>query len=83
MEYHFTTKEAFDKLVSENGFIENATYGSNSYGTSKKAVKDVEDQGRICILDIEMEVHSLSPSLFSSLDFYLLYRILGSGDSTC
>lgn len=43
------------KLVNENGFIEHAQFGSNLYGTSLKAVKDVADQGRICILDIEME----------------------------
>lgn len=55
MEYHFTTKEKFLALVEEGGFIENAQYGSNHYGTSVKAVQDIEDQGRVCILDIEME----------------------------
>ncbi|KXL41422.1 hypothetical protein M433DRAFT_150445 [Acidomyces richmondensis BFW] len=53
--YYFVPKEDFMKLVNENGFIEHAQFGSNLYGTSLKAVKDVADQGRICILDIEME----------------------------
>lgn len=42
--------------MEANGFIENAQFGSNLYGTSVQAVKDVRDKGRTCILDIEMEV---------------------------
>ena len=44
------------KLVDEGGFIEHAQFGSNLYGTSVQAVKDVAEKGRICVLDIEMEV---------------------------
>jgi guanylate kinase len=32
-----------------------AQFGSNHYGTSKQAVKDVAEKQRICVLDIEME----------------------------
>ncbi|KAI6971703.1 guanylate kinase [Hortaea werneckii] len=53
--YNFVTKEAFQKLVAENGFIEHAQFGSNFYGTSVQAVKNVAEKGRTCILDIEME----------------------------
>lgn len=56
MAYYFTTKDAFKKLVDENGFIEHAQFGSNLYGTSVQAVKNVADKGKTCILDIEMEV---------------------------
>ena len=59
-EYNFTTQEAFSRLVKEGGFIEHAQFGGNYYGTSVKAVKDVAEQGRICVLDIEMEVCALS-----------------------
>ena len=55
-EYNFTTKDDFLKLVDDGGFIEHAQFGSNLYGTSVQAVKDVADKGRICVLDIEMEV---------------------------
>ncbi|PYI35068.1 guanylate kinase [Aspergillus indologenus CBS 114.80] len=54
-EYYFTTKEDFLDLVSKNGFIEHAQFGGNHYGTSVQAVKNIAEQGRICILDIEME----------------------------
>ena len=56
VEYNFTTREAFRALVDDNGFIEHAQFGSNLYGTSVQAVKDVKEKGRVCILDIEMEV---------------------------
>lgn len=55
-EYNFSTKEQFLQLVEEQGFIEHAQFGGNYYGTSVKAVKDVAEKGRICVLDIEMEV---------------------------
>lgn len=55
-EYYFTNKESFLQLVEEGGFIEHAQFSGNYYGTSVKAVKDVAEKGKICILDIEMEV---------------------------
>ncbi|KAF7189456.1 Guanylate kinase [Pseudocercospora fuligena] len=54
-EYWFTDKESFKKLIDEDGFIEHAQFGSNLYGTSVQAVKDVAEKGRTCVLDIEME----------------------------
>jgi guanylate kinase len=55
VDYNYVTKEAFQELVQQKGFIEHATFGDNSYGTSIKAVEDVAEKGRTCILDIEME----------------------------
>ena len=55
-EYNFTTKNSFLQLVDDKGFIEHAQFGGNYYGTSTKAVKDVVDNGLVCVLDIEMEV---------------------------
>ena len=54
--YWFTNEDEFRKLIGEGKFIETATFSGNLYGTSIQAVKDVQDQGRVCILDIEMEV---------------------------
>jgi len=48
--------------VNEGGFIEHAKFGGNYYGTSVKAVKDVARKGRICVLDIEMEVSFIPPN---------------------
>lgn len=61
-EYNFTNQVAFLTLVKDGGFIEHAQFGGNYYGTSVRAVKDVAEKGRICVLDIEMEVRNLSCS---------------------
>ncbi|KAL8914455.1 MAG: hypothetical protein Q9171_000960 [Xanthocarpia ochracea] len=55
IEYNFTSKESFFKIVDEGGFIEHAQFGGNYYGTSVQAVKNVAEKGRVCVLDIEME----------------------------
>ena len=40
----------------DNGeFIEYTQFSGNYYGTSKKSVQDVQNKGRICILDVEIE----------------------------
>ncbi|EAT87538.2 hypothetical protein SNOG_05147 [Parastagonospora nodorum SN15] len=57
-EYYFVKREEFQDLVDKKGFIEHAQFGDNCYGTSIKAVNDIAEKGRICILDIEMEVDS-------------------------
>ncbi|EPS37048.1 hypothetical protein H072_9349 [Dactylellina haptotyla CBS 200.50] len=54
-EYWFTNKEEFRELIAEGKFIETAEFSGNLYGTSIQAVEDVQNAGRICILDIEME----------------------------
>jgi peptidyl-prolyl cis-trans isomerase-like 4 len=69
-EYHFVTKDAFQTLVDQQGFIEHAQFGDNCYGTSVKAVSDIAEKGRVCILDIEMEVchsHSRRDNLYCLL----------------
>ncbi|XP_064386988.1 guanylate kinase-like isoform X2 [Halichondria panicea] len=53
--YHFSTRESMQKGIDAGAFIEWAEYSGNMYGTSKKAVRDVQEQGRVCVLDIEMQ----------------------------
>ncbi|KAJ3026099.1 UNVERIFIED_CONTAM: hypothetical protein HDU68_006208 [Siphonaria sp. JEL0065] len=52
--YHFVTKDAFAELLTQNAFIEHTEFSGNNYGTSFATVKSVQDQGRICVLDVEM-----------------------------
>ncbi|KAF3924275.1 hypothetical protein ABW21_db0205674 [Orbilia brochopaga] len=53
--YWFTTRDEFQQLIGDGKFIETAEFSGNLYGTSVQAVKDVQDAGKVCILDIEME----------------------------
>ena len=58
-EYHFVSRDEFLKLVDAGAFIENAQFSGNLYGTSVQAVKEVANQGRRCILDIDAQVSAL------------------------
>ncbi|RHZ63309.1 hypothetical protein Glove_330g21 [Diversispora epigaea] len=53
--YHFVTREKFKELIEKNYFLEYTEFSNNLYGTSISAVKKVAEQGKICILDIELE----------------------------
>ncbi|KAG6235469.1 hypothetical protein E4U25_004761 [Claviceps purpurea] len=47
--------EAFEDLISQNGFVEHAKFGGNRYGTSKMTIEEQGRKGKIVVLDIEME----------------------------
>jgi len=53
--YHFTTREAIMKEIEEDKFIEHAEYSGNHYGTSKRAIHELVERGRVCLLDIDMQ----------------------------
>lgn len=54
-DYYFVDINTMDAKMKNDDFIETAEYSGNTYGTSKKAVFDVENGGCLCILDIEIE----------------------------
>ncbi|XP_070570331.1 guanylate kinase-like isoform X2 [Ptychodera flava] len=54
-DYHFTTRDEMEAAIDRGEFVETAEYSGNLYGTSKKAVEDVLEQKKICILDIDMQ----------------------------
>jgi len=54
-QYHFVTSQKFKDLIHDGAFIEHAEFSGNFYGTSFDAVRQVEQQGRRCILDIEAQ----------------------------
>ncbi len=55
VQYFFVSREEFDKMVAEDGFMEHATYCNNSYGTPKKAVEEKLAAGYNVFLEIEVK----------------------------
>ncbi|KJH51711.1 guanylate kinase [Dictyocaulus viviparus] len=53
--YWFIDHTEFQRMIANGEFLEHATFGGNIYGTSKKAVSDVEETGKICVLDVELQ----------------------------
>jgi len=39
IDYHFVSKEEFDRMIDNDEFVEHVTFNGNSYGTSKKEVR--------------------------------------------
>uniref|UniRef100_T1JVR7 Guanylate kinase-like domain-containing protein n=1 Tax=Tetranychus urticae TaxID=32264 RepID=T1JVR7_TETUR len=53
--YHFTERESMEKAIKDGEFIEFTEFSGNLYGTSKKAMEQVQKGGKICVLDLEIE----------------------------
>lgn len=60
-------------MIQRGEFIENAQFSGNRYGTSVKAVKDVADQSRRCILDIDTQGVKLIKSNHPTLNPVFLF----------
>jgi guanylate kinase len=54
-DYHFVTREEMNASLAKGEFIEFTEFSGNLYGTRKQAIKEVQDVGKICILDLEIE----------------------------
>ncbi|KAI2504691.1 guanylate kinase-like protein [Fragilaria crotonensis] len=54
--YHFVSRDEMEKDIRrQNLFLEHAEVHGNLYGTSWKALHDVQNQGRRCLLDIDVQ----------------------------
>ncbi len=53
--YFFITKQEFEKIKDEDGFLEWAIYGGNYYGTRKDYVANLWRQGYDVLLEIEVQ----------------------------
>lgn len=53
--YHFTNHGLMEQDINDGKFLEFASVHGNLYGTSIEAVEVVADQGKRCILDIDVQ----------------------------
>lgn len=53
--YNFVTEEEFVDLINKDGYLEYAKYCENYYGTPKKQVEDMLDEGYNVFLEIEVQ----------------------------
>lgn len=53
--YHFMTREKFQQLVEEGGFLEHAEFSENCYGTPAAPVDAELQAGRDVLLEIEVQ----------------------------
>jgi guanylate kinase len=53
--YHFITKEEFENLIKEDGFLEYASYCDNYYGTPLAPINNWIEEGCYVFLEIEVQ----------------------------
>lgn len=53
--YHFVDIEEMKNQIQQGAFLEFAEVHGNFYGTSLQSLRDVQDQGKRCLLDIDVE----------------------------
>ena len=86
--YRFVTRERFDELVAEGGFLEWAEFAGNRYGTPRAPVDEHLADGRPVLLEIDLQgarqVRAADPS--ATLVFLLppswdelVQRLVGRG----
>src|SRR5580704_5858601 len=54
-EYHFTTRNEFQRMVKAGEFLEWAEVFGNFYGTARAALGHAESQGKGLLLDIDVQ----------------------------
>jgi guanylate kinase len=55
VDYHFLTRQEFERRQKAGEFIESATYAGEQYGTLKSEIERIFSQGRHAVLDVEIE----------------------------
>jgi guanylate kinase len=54
-EYHFTTREDFERMIAADSFLEWAEVFGNYYGTARSALALAAEHGRDLLLDIDVQ----------------------------
>ena len=71
--YHFVSTTEFQKMVSEDSFIEHAEVFENFYGTSKKLINDNLDNNIDVILEIDWQgARQVNQNLPSAISIFIL-----------
>jgi guanylate kinase len=55
VDYHFLTREEFDRKVQEEDFVEHADYAGRSYGTLRSELEERVRTGTPIVLEIEVQ----------------------------
>jgi guanylate kinase len=65
--YHYISKEQFEKEIEEGAFLEWAKVHGNYYGTSLKPIYKAIAEDKLVILDIDVQGHAIVKEKFSRI----------------
>ncbi|MCS5586697.1 MAG: guanylate kinase [Gammaproteobacteria bacterium] len=71
--YFFVSKEVFDEIRNNDGFIESAQVFDNYYGSAKQTVKDLLQKGQDVILEIDWQgAQQVKKSFKDAISIFIL-----------
>ena len=74
VDYHFVTRDQMQQDIDAGLFVEHAEVHGNLYGTSIEAVQAVTRQGKVCLLDIDVQgAESVRQSKLSSTCSFVFF----------
>ncbi len=62
--YHYISREQFEKEIEEGAFLEWAEVHGNYYGTSLKPIYKAIDENKLVLLDIDVQGHAIVKEKF-------------------
>ena len=79
--YHFISVEEFEKGIAQGDFLEWAKFGDKYYGTLKSEVLPLLDQGKVVILEIEIQGAHQIMEMMSKDDLLTIFVDAGSWET--
>ena len=71
--YYFKTKSEFEELVKQNQFLEHAKIYDNYYGTPKKYIENLLNQGLDVLFDIDWQgTRSIKQNAVNAVSIFIL-----------
>lgn len=78
--YHFVNNQTFHLLTTNNTFLEYAYVHNNYYGTSIEALKSIQLEGKIPIMEIDIQGAKTLKNISKSYDLYPKYLFVKPPD---
>lgn len=73
IDYLFVSKERFEEMIEQNELIEHTTFNGNYYGTPKAPLIRQVEQGKVVILEIEVDGAEQIMGLFDKDDLLSVF----------
>ncbi len=73
IDYHFFSREEFDRHIAEGDFLEWAEYGGNRYGTLRASIEDVLARGEVLLATIEVQGARRVRELLPASELVVIY----------
>lgn len=80
VDYHFLTREVFQKKIEQGEFLEWAEYGGNVYGTLKASIEEVVSRGELLLATIEVQGARRVRELLPPSELVTIYIDAGGWD---